>query len=106
MEASVTEPDRRAHPRRELTGKAFWSSARREGSCTLRNISMGGAQIERPDMLLTVGQEFELRIDFGDEVIATVHASVVRFGAGTVAFRFARIGKEFLEILARSLDRA
>jgi hypothetical protein len=35
-----------------------------------------------------------------------VHATVVRLSSGTVAFRFSSIGKEFLDILTRAIDRA
>jgi len=92
--------DQRAAPRLVVGGRAFWSNGRREGSCTLRNVSTGGALIERPDMLLTVGQRFELTVDLGSGQTPAVLATVVRTSNGAVAFRFERITQPFLDALA------
>jgi PilZ domain len=96
----VLPGDQRATPRRESSGRAFWSNGRTEGSCTLRNISMGGALIERPDMLLTIGQQLELTLDLGSGQTPAVQATVVRMNNGAVAFRFGRVTQAFLDALA------
>lgn len=93
--------DQRSNGRRDMVGRAFWSLARREGSCALRNVSTGGALIERPDMPLEVGQRLELTLDLGGESRPTVPASVVRMANGAVAFRFERVTPALLDALAK-----
>jgi len=92
--------DQRSAPRREVGGRAFWSDGRTEGSCTLRNVSTGGALIEKPDTLLTIGQRFELTLDLGSGQTPAVPATVVRAINGAVAFRFERLTPAFLDALS------
>jgi hypothetical protein len=92
--------DQRTAARREIAGRAFWSNGRREGSCTLRNVSTGGALIDKPDMPLTIGERLELTLDLGNGQTAAVPATVVRMSNGAVAFRFERLTQAFLNALA------
>ena len=92
--------DQRSAPRREVGGRAFWSDGRSEGSCALRNVSTGGALIDRPDTPLTIGQRFEVTIDLGSGQTPAVQATVVRASNGAVAFRFERLTPAFLDALA------
>ncbi len=92
--------EQRAHRRREITGRAVWSTGRREASCTLRNVSAGGALIERPDMLLTIGQRIEITLALGDGEPLTLQVVVVRINSGAVAFRFERVTPALLAALS------
>ncbi len=98
----MAQVDQRATPRRDVIGKAFWSSGRQEGSCTLRNVSTGGALIERPDLPVAIGQRVVLTIDLGIGVTPAIHATVMRMSNGAVAFQFDRLTPAFLDALAKA----
>jgi hypothetical protein len=99
----VSGPERRAHRRRDFSGRAFWSAGRQEGSCALYNVSLGGAHIARPSVLLLVGKKLELAIDLGGGPLPSVHATVVRTDEGRVAFRFESPTTAFVEALQRAI---
>lgn len=92
--------EQRAHPRQEITGRAVWNAGRRECSCALRNVSAGGALIERPDGEVAVGQRLNLTIVLGNGEPLPIPAAVIRVSGGAVAFRFERVTPGLLKALA------
>ncbi|HEY8122981.1 MAG TPA: PilZ domain-containing protein [Myxococcota bacterium] len=100
----MSQGEQRAHPRREVVGRAFWSAGRLEGSCALRNVSASGALIEKPDMQLTIGQRLEITISLGDGDPVSLKATVVRSNAGAVAFRFERVTPALLGALSKAAE--
>lgn len=78
----------------------MWNAGRRECSCALRNVSAGGALIERPDGELSVGQQISLTIVLGAGEPLPIPAVVIRVNSGAVAFRFERVTPGLLKALA------
>lgn len=92
--------EHRTQPRQEITGRAVWLEGRRECSCALRNVSAGGALIERPDSELSVGQRVALTIMLGGGEPQAISAVVIRVNSGAVAFRFERVTPGLLKALS------
>ena len=98
--------DWREHPRVDIDGAAFWSAGRNEGSCTLRNLSLGGVSIRELRSPLRVGTKLRVALVIGDTRLESVPATVVRISARELAFCFGRLSPELkgqLEELLRKL---
>ena len=100
--------DSRAHPRVEIEGAAFWSAARIEGRCRLRNLSIGGVGISDLEPPLRIGTKLHVALVIGDRRLEGVAVEVVQTSGREVGLRFRKLNQEFrreLEALIAELAR-
>jgi hypothetical protein len=96
----------RKDPRISVEGSALWSAGRVEGSCELRNLSAGGAEISRAHAVMRVGDRMLVTLLIGSLRFESVRVEVVRTGGDGLGLRFLEPSPEMraqIEALVRNL---
>jgi len=88
----------RSCPRWRASGRAYWSAGRRDGACSLRDLSLAGARVESAASAIRVGERLLLTLEVGDRMSPSVYAQVVWLGKGRhVGLRFESPSHEFAD---------
>ncbi len=80
--------DLRESPRFDVTGTAFWSAGRLEGSCQILNFSAGGVEIANPRPPLETGSRLRVLLIIDDVRLEAVPVEVVRMSPSGVGLRY------------------
>lgn len=96
--------DWREFHRVDIDGDAFWSAGRTEGSCRLRNLSIGGAGIAELRAPLRVGGELRFTLRLGDRMVESVPAQVIRVGEEELALRFLKLNDEQRTLVEQAIE--
>ncbi len=90
--ARATFRERRVARRVCLTGDAFWSGSRVEGSGRLRNISAGGVRVSDAKPLLPKGSQLDASFVIGIRTIDGIPVEVAWTNDQEFGLRFRRMG--------------
>ena len=80
--------DWRESSRFDVTGTAFWSAGRLEGSCQILNFSLGGVEIANPRPTLEIGSRLRVLLVIDDVRLEAVPVEVVRLSPNGVGLRY------------------
>ncbi len=80
--------DWRESSRFDVTGTAFWSAGRLEGTCQILNFSAGGVEIANPRPALEIGARLRVLLVIDDVRLESVPVEVVRMSPSGVGLRY------------------
>jgi len=90
----------RSDVRQKAAGRAYWSASRRDGACSVRDLSAGGARIEAAGIALRAGDRLLLTLEIDERLLPAVHALVVWVGPRREAgVRFESPSQEFSDLV-------